>query len=159
MSKVSIAGAILWGFEQRAKSATVNSGFVSIAGAILWGFEPTRSVQWSRRSMFQSQARFFGALSRVRVLMLLLELVVSIAGAILWGFERGRGVRAMAGDWFQSQARFFGALSRRRWSLPCALIQFQSQARFFGALSHAGARQPGQRQVSIAGAILWGFEP
>ena len=61
---------------------------VSIAGAILWGFEPLPQAHPSRcLSRFQSQARFFGALSRKFGLIPAGMNQVSIAGAILWGFE------------------------------------------------------------------------
>ena len=38
--QVSIAGAILWGFERRSTAGRRKRLAVSIAGAILWGFEP-----------------------------------------------------------------------------------------------------------------------
>ena len=60
---------------------------------------------------FQSQARFFGALSPGLADDDHTQYHVSIAGAILWGFEPALEQQAMMVLLFQSQARFFGALS------------------------------------------------
>ena len=60
---VSIAGAILWGFELIVGHSPRLIKSVSIAGAILWGFEPPMTVPLAVLVQFQSQARFFGALS------------------------------------------------------------------------------------------------
>ena len=61
--KVSIAGAILWGFERDKTMNPIPVQLVSIAGAILWGFERSAATPVLPLPM------------------------VSIAGAILWGFE------------------------------------------------------------------------
>ena len=108
-SRVSIAGAILWGVLRVMVGRLRLLPDVSIAGAILWGvllFIGFQFFVWLR---------------------------VSIAGAILWGVLPGRRTRQGCQiAQFQSQGRFFGGCCSDGCVVPTGAYRFQSQGRFFG---------------------------